>query len=139
MRASLLVWMPLGLLVLAASANAATPVDWNAVSDVGTIHIVTTNEDGTPRTTRIWLVVWQGNGYIRTGRTRWRADIERNPDVVIRIDEDEHPLRATEITDPETREAIAKVFREKYGFSDQLTGLYRGLGGPPVILRLDPR
>jgi hypothetical protein len=127
------------VLAHAGVASAADPVDWNDVADVGTIQILTTNEDGSTRETTIWLVVQEGHGYIRTSGTRWLANIERNPDVVVRVEGTEYPLRAVKVTDSETYEAVTRAFREKYGWSDRLTGLFRVISGVPTILRLDPR
>lgn len=127
------------LACLAAPARANAPVDWNALADTGRIQIVTTDPDGSPRETTVWLAVWKGHGYVRSSGTRWLANIERNPDVLVRAGGAEHPLRAVRVPDSETRKAVMAVFREKYGFSDLLTGLYRGLIGTPTIMRLEPR
>jgi hypothetical protein len=136
-RASRLLPWP----VLLAFALGATggPIEWTRVADVQTVQIVTTDEDGSPRDTKIWLVVHEGHGYVRSSGTRWLANVERNPDVVVRIGEEEHPLRASPVRDSETYEAVLQAFREKYGFSDILTGIVRGLAGTATILRLDPR
>ena len=118
------------------SARAAAP-DWNAAAGVQTVEIVTTNEDGTPRDTTIWLAVVDGQGYIRTGNTHWEGNIERNPDVVLRIEKAEYPLRAEFVQDAALRARIEQVFREKYGFSDAFIGVFRS--GEPKIMRLAPR
>ena len=117
-------------------ARAAAP-DWNAAAGVQTVEIVTTNEDGTPRETTIWLAVVDGQGYIRTGNTHWEGNIERNPDVVLRIEKAEYPLRAEFVQDAALRTRIEQVFREKYGFSDAFIGVFRG--GEPKIMHLAPR
>ena len=127
------------LACLAAPARANGPVDWNALADTGTIQIVTTDPDGSPRETTVWLAVWKGQGYVRSSGTRWLGNVERNPDVLVRAGGADHPLRAVRVPDSETREAVTAVFREKYGFSDVLTGVYRGLFGTPTIMRLEPR
>ena len=122
-----------------AAAARAHPVNWSQVADVGTIEIESTNEDGSARTTTVWLAVRKGEGYIRTGGTRWGANVERNPDVVVRIAGRDYPLRATRITDPVVLDEVNDVFRQKYGFSDAAMGIFRGLLGEPKIMRLDPR
>jgi hypothetical protein len=129
----------LAVLVFALGAQSSGPIEWNRLADVGTVQIVTKDEDGTPRETKIWLVVFQGHGYVRSSGTRWLANVERNPDVTVRIGEQEHPLRASPVRDSETYQAVQQAFREKYGFSDVLTGVFRSLGGAATILRLDPR
>jgi hypothetical protein len=126
-----------GSLLLFASGAAAQ--EWNTLADVETIQVVTHDADGATRETTVWLAVYQGHGYIRTGGTRWHANIERNPDVLVRIRGDEFPLRAVAIAQDDTYAAVNQVYNQKYGFSDTAIGLFRNLGGPPTIMRLDPR
>ncbi len=47
-----------------------------------------------------------GQGYIRTGNTRWEANIERNPDVTLRIEGKAHPLRVEFVADSALRTRI---------------------------------
>ena len=123
--------------VVAAAAGAAGP-DWNALAGVAVPEIVTLDEDGSERVTSLWLVVVDGQGYVRTGDTTWHRNIVRNPDVVLRIEGASHPLRATHVTDPELRARIQAAFREKYGFQDRLVRLF-GSEENTQLLRLDPR
>ena len=119
-------------------AAAATPTpDWDSLSDVGTIEVITEDPDGEPRETKIWLAVVDGQGFIRTGSSRWGEDIERNPDVVLRIDGVEYPLRAEFIENDEHREQIVAAFREKYGWVDGLLNVVRGKR--PKIMHMVPR
>jgi hypothetical protein len=104
---------------------------------VQTVEIVTTNEDGTPRETTIWLAVVDGQGYIRTGHTHWEGNIERNPEVVLKIEDSEYPLRAEFVEDAALRERIQQTFRDKYGFSDRLVAIFHA--GHPKLLLLAPR
>jgi hypothetical protein len=126
-------------LVLAGAARAMEPVPWNTLADVDTIQIVSTNPDGTPRETTIWLVVLDGQGYVRSSATHWLANVERDPDVMVEVEGRSYPLRAAKVTDSETYQQVTQAFRTKYGWSDTLTGLIRGLAGVPTILRLEPR
>ena len=126
-------------LASAAPAAAAAP-DWNAVAGVQTVEIVTTNEDGSARDTTIWLAVVDGQGYIRTGSTRWEANIERNKDVTLRIDTAEYPLRVEFVEDDALRARIQQSLRDKYGFSDSFVSFFPFLrGSRPKIMRLVPR
>ena len=120
-------------------ASAAAAQDWNAVADVDTIEVVTHDEGGAERVTTIWLAVYQGHGYIRTGGTKWHANIERDPDVVVRIGGESFPLRTVAIAQDDTYAAVNQLFNQKYGFSDTAIGWFRNLGGTPTIMRLDPR
>lgn len=126
----------LGALFAAAPARSAGP-DWNTVASVETVEIVTTNEDGTPKETTIWLVVVDGEGYVRTGSTRWKANIDRDKDVTLRIEGSEYPLRVEFATDAELRARVEQAFRDKYGFSDSFIDIFRS--GDSNIMRLLPR
>lgn len=98
-----------------ATVPAATgPLDWAAVADVSTPVIVTVDPDGDVRDTKLWLVVVDGQGYIRTSETRWFRNIERDPNVVLRIGGAAYPLRAKLVMDPELRARINAAFYEKY-------------------------
>jgi len=127
------------VLAFAAPARAAVAVDWNAVAAEETIELVTADADGHPRETTVWLAVIDGQGYVRTSGSRWLENLERDPDLLVRVNGSEHPLRAVRVSDAETREAVVAAFREKYGFTDSLLAWVRGLLGSPTVLRLEPR
>ena len=134
-------WLSLAALLaaglLSAAAGAAAP-DWNAVADVEEVEVLTTDEDGSPRETTIWLAVLEGQGYIRTTRsTTWGDNVERDPDIALRIGEEEHSLTAAFVEDAALRERIIQAFRDKYGWFDGLLNVIRGSN--PRIMRLDPR
>ncbi len=97
---------------------AVEPIDWSAVADEGTPTIVTQDADGDQRETPIWVVVLENQGYIRTGSSRWFANVERDPDVVLQIGGRSLSLRAELLRDDALRETVNRAFREKYGFWD---------------------
>ena len=124
--------------LLGAVAAGAAELDWNSVADVGQVRVLTTNQDGTPRETTIWLAVVDGQGYIRTsGWTKWGDNVERNPDIALRIGDTEHRLRASFVEDEALRARVVAGFREKYGRFDGFLDVFRG--SKPRIMRLDPR
>jgi hypothetical protein len=126
----------------ALSAHAASPLpNWKNFADLRTIQVVTLDDDEehTPRETTIWLVVHEDQGYIRTGATTWGANVQRDPNVVIRMGGANYELRATPIPEGELYDAVKQVFRDKYGFMDAALSLVRGIGGTPTIMRLDGR
>jgi hypothetical protein len=130
----------LGAALLAAALLApgeARSIDWAVADAERVVQILTRNEDGTKRETKIWLVVVDGQGYIRTGGTRWYANLERDPDVVLRVAGAEHELRAERVTDADLVAKTQAAFRTKYGWSDRLFAPFRF--GDTHILRLLPR
>ncbi len=128
----------LGLtLALLMSAHAAQAEDWTGLTEADVVRIVTVDEDGSERTTKIWVVVVDGVAYVRTGATRWFANLERDPSVALLAGESEYSARAERVTAAERIGRVQAAFREKYGFMDRLTGLIR-IGGPRIF-RLVPR
>jgi hypothetical protein len=126
----------------AFSAGAASPLpDWKNFADLNTIQVVTRDDDEehTPRETTIWLAVYEGQGYIRTGATTWGANARREPNVVIRMDGTDYELRATPIPEGELYDAVEQTLHDKYGFMDSAMSVFRGIGGTPTIMRLDGR
>ena len=126
------------VLVLAfVGVAGAEEMAWARYADEGTVKVATTNEDGSTRDTKIWLVVVGGQGYIRTGKTRWGANLKRDPDIVLRVGSELLPLRVEFVTDQATRDEVIDVFRGKYGFTDWIVNTFRGRN--PNIMRLLPR
>jgi hypothetical protein len=129
----------LGLTALLAAGPpaAARAMDWARHAEVDTVTVVTTTEDGEPRETTVWLAVVDGQGFLRTGGTRWGGDVERDPQIVLEIGEERLPLRVEFVEDDALREKVTATFRDKYGWTDAAIGLFRG--SRPKIMRLHPR
>lgn len=113
------------MLSLAFAAEAQQP-EWNAVADTQTVEVLTEDEDGSLRVTTVWLLVQDGEGYLRTGGTRWGDNIVRSGKLTLRIGESEYPLGVEFEEDDDRRVRITQGFREKYGWSDGLIGWIRG-------------
>lgn len=111
--------------------------EWEAVADVETIQVLTEKEDGTRRDTTVWLVVVDGQGYIRTGGSSWGDAVKADPDVEIRIGDASYLLQVRFVEDEELYQRVTDAFREKYGFADVLAGVLRGSN--PSIMRLTSR
>ena len=125
------------LLTPVTGAQGEEAIEWDRYSEEGTVEVITTDEDGSARETKVWLAVVEGQGYVRTGKTRWGGNLERNPDIVLRIGETELPLRVEFVTDQTERDAVKAALREKHGFSDWILNPIRGKN--PKIMRLVQR
>jgi hypothetical protein len=101
--------------------EATGPIDWAAVAEEKVPVIATKDKDGDLRATKLWIVVVDGQGIIRTGRTYWLENIEQDPKVVLYIGGAAYPLRAELIEDESLEERAQDAFREKYGWQDRLT------------------
>jgi hypothetical protein len=108
-----------------------------AAADAGQVEVLTRNQDASIKETTIWIVLVGGEAFIRTGSTRWYGNIERDPNLVLRVDGNELPLRAELVTDEPLLERVHAAFREKYGFTDRMIGWFRF--GDSHIMRLVPR
>ena len=131
------ILMALILIAPATGAEGGDAVQWDSYAEEGTVEVTTTDEDGSARVTKVWLAVVDGQGYIRTGKTRWGGNLERNPELTLRIGETELPLRVEFVTDPTERDAVKAALRAKHGFSDWILNPIRGKN--PKIMRLVPR
>ena len=127
--------LALGLLVAGAAA-AAVP-DWEALRDVGTVVVATTDADGSARETTVWLAVVDGAGYVRTGGTRWGENAVRNGELVLEVEGASYPLRVEFVEDEALRQRVTDAFRAKYGFTDAMLGWMRG--SRPKIMHLVPK
>ena len=125
------------LIAPVTGAEGGDAVEWDRYAEEGTVEVITTDEDGSARVTKVWLAVVDGRGYIRTGKTRWGGNLERNPELRLRIGETELPLRVEFVTDPTERDAVKAALRAKHGFSDWVLNPIRGRN--PKIMRLVPR
>ena len=74
--------------------EATGSIDWAAVAEEKVPVIATKDKDGDLRATKLWVVVVDGQGIIRTGRTYWLENIEQDPNVVLYIGGVAYPLRA---------------------------------------------
>ncbi len=111
--------------------------EWASLAEVETVQVLTTNEDSRVRDTTVWLVVVDGDGYIRTWGTAWGDNVVRDPEIEVSIEGTKYALRVHFVEDDGLRQRITDSFREKYGFADSLIGLFRG--DRPKIMRLTPR
>jgi hypothetical protein len=134
--------LALGGLILGAALPSALPgaaraQDWSALAEVDVPELVTRDEDGAERVTKLWLVVVDGQGFVRTGETRWAKNIERSADVELRVLEEAYPLRAVAVSDVPLRERVNAAYRAKYGWLDRMVHPFGARDAK--IFRLEPR
>jgi hypothetical protein len=129
-------WLSLGLFAAAATASGAD-INWDRFAQIEVVEVLSTNDDDSTRTTKVWLAVVDGQGYIRTGNTGWGKNVVRDPEIVLRVGQEELPLRVHFVEDEGLRERVVRAFREKYGFEDKLISVVRGSN--PKIMRLHSR
>jgi hypothetical protein len=136
-RPALLVLVALtGLVACATPFTHGTQLDWSKVADIDVIEIVTTDEDGDLRETKVWFVLVDGVSYLRTSDSRWLENIRRDPDVKIRVEGVEYRQKAREVTDEALMERVDAAGREKYGFQDRMIHVLRT--SHPQVIELSP-
>ncbi len=99
---------------------AQEPIDWRAVDDLWSLHIVTVDPDGDERVTRIWVAIVDGEGTLRTGDSRWWQNLERDPNCRIRLLKIEYPVRVEFVMEHEDKARIDDAFVEKYGWLERI-------------------
>jgi hypothetical protein len=124
-------------MLAAAEGSAAPAPDWAQLGSLETVEVVTKDPGGEPRTTTVWLAVVDGQGYVRTGSTRWGANAERDPVLALLAGGARYELRVELVEDDALRARIADAFRAKYGWEDAMLSWVRG--SRPRIMRLLPR
>jgi hypothetical protein len=130
-----LISLLLALLLAVAPAYAA--FDWAAHTAEQTVAVISQDADGAARETTIWLLVLDGQPYIRTGSTTtWGENVLRDPNISLRVGSETLALRAERVADAALLARITEAFRAKYGFSDTLATLIRG---EPIVFRVKPR
>ena len=136
-RRTLLVAAFLASWAFTALANEPNPPDWNAVAKEETVVVLSENPDGKPHETTVWLAVVDGQGYIRTGNTSWYPNLERKPDIGVRVAGKDYDVRAELVTDDALQAKVVAAFNAKYGWSDTMVGWF--FRGKPHVVRLAPR
>jgi hypothetical protein len=125
---------------------SAAPLDWEALRDRQMVLITTTDPEGRPRTTRLWIVVVDDAGYLRSADTRWSRDVARDPHFLLLVDGTSFPVSATPVPHGTGEHArVMAAFAEKYGLLGRavlrfysLVGRYAG-PADARILRLEAK
>jgi len=129
--------LSLCLLFVLAGAGYVASIEWTMVAEPDVVQIVTLNEDGSTKETKIWIVRVDDQAYIRTGRTRWYRNLERSSSASLRAQGEMYSVQSELVTDADLLERVNHAFRAKYGFADRMSGLVRL--GQTRIMRLVER
>ena len=111
-------------LLVSTSGESAT-ADWSKWSDLPTVEVITTDEGVGLRTTTVWIVVVEGQAYVRTGNTIWGGNVERDGKLKLKGGPGEYQCRAERINDLSLQTKVMAAFRAKYGFRDVISSVIR--------------
>jgi hypothetical protein len=123
--------------LFAPGASRADGFDWTPFEQEDVIQVLTHDEDGELRDTTVWVVVLDGSGYVRTNASRWLENIQRNPEVQVRVRGYDYLMRAEEVRATALRESVEGAYKKKYGLLQRTMSLFRFR--EPTVLRLVPR
>ena len=98
-------------------------------------------EAGPAHRTTIWVVVENGEAYVRSYRGaagRWYRELTANPAAVLNADGESIPVRALPAADAESVDRASAGYRRKYARDPDLASMLRD-EILPTTLRLEPR
>ena len=127
---------PLVALALTPLAASAEYPDWSGLAEVEVIEILTEDDDGDLRETKIWFVLLDGEPYLRTSRSNWLDNLRRDPDCRLRIEGREYVARAEEVTGDAIVARVDAASLAKYGWQERFIHVFRMR--TPDILKLSP-
>ena len=130
-------WLLGALILLAPGAAGAAAPDWTVVGDVEVVEVLTHDEDGDLRETKIWFVLIDEECFLRTRDSRWLSNIRRDPnDIVLRIEDEEYPMTGEVLEDERWISRVDEATVEKYGWQEKFIHIFRM--SPPDILVVRP-
>ena len=105
---------------------ALTTEQVTLLDEILEVRIETHSDDGAPKTT-IWVVVAEGEVYVRSvngEKGLWYQRTISNPFVAIHVDSERLEFRAVHVKDPDVIAAVSEALRAKYppgGSLDRMT------------------
>ena len=120
----------------AADTATAQRFDPKATEHVKVVELITNDDEGKERTTKLWVVLLAGEAYLRTNASNWLANLKRNPAARLRVEGTEYPVMTEVISDPMWVDRVDQASKEKYGWQETSIHLFRLW--EPTIVRLHP-
>ena len=131
------VWLvALPLLLLASIASGVETFDPKVTQDVDVVELITVDPDGDARKTKVWVVLIEGEAYLRTSDSRWLRNLRRIPLATLRVEGTDYPVIAEVLSDPSWVEKVDAASLEKYGWQERTIHVFRM--SEPTIIRLQP-
>lgn len=146
---SVLLLVPLALVLLLLLSFVLTQVklrfqefppptsvpDWEVLIQEEIPSVVTRDADGDRRITQVWIAGLDGEPYLRTGDSRWFANLKRDPNLELRIGGVMLRCVVQVVSDEALTTRVHAAFHEKY---PQRSKFFRRVGiSTPTALALD--
>lgn len=121
-----------------ATAGVATAQTFDPalVEDVDVVEIITHDEDGDVRDTKVWIVSVEGEAFLRTNDSRWLENLQRDASAGLRVEDTVYPVTTEVLPDPAWIEKVDVATAEKYGWQERMIHVFRT--SDPVIIRVRP-
>ena len=106
-------------------------------SESGEVVVLTTTDaDGNPQETRLWIVEYEDASWLRSGSPAagWYQRLVANDAVTLERDEQSYAMRAVPVI--ENRQPINDLMNAKYGWADDYIGVVFGRDDA-IAIRLD--
>ena len=100
------------------------------------VMLRTTDEDGTVRETRLWIVDVDGLAWLHSAGPAWSRRFEGDPVVEVVRHGQSGQYIATLV--PEMHPQVDAALRQKYGFADRWVRLIAPCGEDTIPVRLEP-
>ena len=114
----MLLLSSLSSLLFAQEDKSPARADLEKVADQSTVELTTTGrKSGIPHTKPIWFVYDQGHLYLQSGqegKTDWYQNLQKNPQMTLKIGTVTMTGKAKFITDVKETERIHDLFSKKY-------------------------
>lgn len=88
--------------------------DWLVLAQQEIVSVVTTDSDGERRVTQLWIAAVAEQPYLRTSDTRWYRNLQRSPQLTLRIGGHAYACASREVEDEGVRAAVHAAFSNKY-------------------------
>ena len=129
-------WIVFSTCILSVTALADYP-EASVLDAAEVIEVVTRDTDGDRRQTKVWVVLVDGDAYLRTNGSVWLENLRRDPELLLFVEGSEFEAQAEEIPSDVILEKVDRASQKKYGWQESLIHPFRTKR--PEILKLTPR
>lgn len=113
---------------------ATSAPNWQVLAKEEIPSVVTIDADGERRITQLWIASIDTTAYLRTGATKWFANLERKPELKLRIGGQMYPCRTRVVSDQAEARAVHEAFYAKY---PKRSSFFRAIGvSTPTVIAL---
>lgn len=113
---------------------ATSAPNWQILAQQEIPSVVTIDANGERRITQLWIASIDSTAYLRTGATKWFANLEREPELELRIGGEMYPCRTRVVSDQAEAHAVHDAFYAKY---PKRSSFFRAIGvSTPTVIAL---